>query len=99
MKYLRPVRPLEWAKRGDGASKRNLGDSGVGGVLRNCDGTYLGCFSMAIGRKWAFEAEVEAVLCVLKFCKEVNVKNMSIVSVSSIVVGWVKMSQWTVEAN
>lgn len=73
----------------DDTSKGNPGDTGVGGVLRNGDGLVLGCFSIEIGRKLAFEAEVEAILCALKFCKEFNVKNLSTESDSSIAMGWV----------
>lgn len=67
--------------------------SGVGGVLRDSEGTFIGRFSKATGLLWAYEAEVKAILSALQFCKEHDVTNVLIESDSTLAVGWVSNKQ------
>lgn len=74
----------------DGASKGNPGTSGIGGVLRNHQGTMLGYFVKATGHLWAYEAELQAIVHALVFCQQYGIHNVLIESDCSLVVGWVR---------
>lgn len=73
----------------DGASKGNPGNSGVGGVIRDSNGKFLGYFALGIGFGWAFEAEVKAILQGLIFCQQFLFRNIILESDSTVAIGWV----------
>lgn len=77
----------------DGSARGAPGISGIGGALRSDNWTILGKFSKAMGILWAFQAEVQAILHALLFCREFQLKDVIIESDSSLAVGWVERKQ------
>ncbi|XP_057452783.1 uncharacterized protein LOC130744629 [Lotus japonicus] len=73
----------------DGAARGAPGPGGIGGVVRDSNGTIIGYFSMKVGTVFAHEAEIKAIRMALKFCKEFGVRQVLIESDSTLAVGWV----------
>lgn len=73
----------------DGSSRGSPGVAGVGGVVRNAHWKVLGYFSKNVGEKFAYEAEVLAILHTLLFCQQYALFNVLIESDCLLVVGWV----------
>lgn len=91
-------RTVEWRPPFDGTLKFNVdgaargapGVAGAGGILRDWEGTVKGYFSLSLGIAYAYEAELQAILSALKFCKEFGFLNVVIESDSTLVICWVK---------
>lgn len=71
----------------DGSSKGNPRPSGADKVIRNHAKEFVGCFSEALGIRWACEADVIAILKALQFYKEHVLRHLVIECDSTLAVG------------
>ena len=56
----------------DGSARGAPGRSGCGGVFRTSRGFVKGCFSVFLGIKYAFEAELTGKITVIEFAEKYN---------------------------
>ncbi|XP_057976044.1 uncharacterized protein LOC131163466 [Malania oleifera] len=73
----------------DGSCRGNPGTCGVGGVIRDCSGTFLDAYSSFFGFGSNNKAELRALMEGVRMCKEMSYMNVEIECDSKVVVYWV----------
>ncbi|KAK0598914.1 hypothetical protein LWI29_000693 [Acer saccharum] len=83
--------PAGWIKLNcDGSCRGNSGNSGGGGVIRDCHGMAIAAFSSFFGNGTNNSAELKAILEGIRLCKRLLHFNVIIESDSRIVVDWLR---------
>ncbi|KAK0580059.1 hypothetical protein LWI29_035797 [Acer saccharum] len=83
--------PAGWIKLNcDGSCRGNPGNSGGGGVIRDCHGMAIAAFSSFFGNGTNNSAELKAILEGIRLCKRLLHFNVIIESDSRIVVDWLR---------
>ena len=91
------IKPLcGWIKLNcDGSCRGNPGNSGGGGIIRDCDGMAKAAFSSHFGNGTNNSAELKAILEGIRLCKRLLYFNVIIESDSRIVVDWLRKGRCT----
>ncbi|KAK0598182.1 hypothetical protein LWI29_032329 [Acer saccharum] len=83
--------PAGWIKLNcDGSCRGNPGNSGGGGVIRDCHGMAIAAFSSFFGNGTNNSAELKAIMEGIRLCKRLLHFNVIIESDSRIVVDWLR---------
>ncbi|TXG59223.1 hypothetical protein EZV62_013796 [Acer yangbiense] len=83
--------PAGWIKLNcDGSCRGNPGNSGGGGVIRDCHGMAIAAFSSFFGNGMNNSAELKAIMEGIRLCKRLLHFNMINESDSRIVVDWLR---------
>ncbi|XP_057860245.1 uncharacterized protein LOC131068972 [Cryptomeria japonica] len=93
---------LDWFKLNfDGASRGNLGPSGIGCVIRDHEGLFIGKVALPIPPDTNNIAEFKAIMIGLTECSRRSVKNIEIERDSSLVINAVRVRKtpnWRLQA-
>ncbi|KAI9197531.1 hypothetical protein LWI28_000037 [Acer negundo] len=101
--YARPGKIISWAKppvcwiklNCYGSYRGNLGNSGGGGIIRDCHGMAKAAFSSCFGNGTNNSAELKAILEGIRLRKRLLYFNVIIESDSRIVVDWLRKGSCT----
>ena len=85
--------PSGWIKVNiDGAARGSPGKAGCGGIFRTCRGFIKGCFSLFLGTRLAFEAEIMGFILAIEFAYKFKWKNLWVETDSTYIVALFKDS-------
>ena len=78
----------------DGCCKGSLGDLGVGGVFKDCDGNVVMLCAGNVEKGFAIEAEFKSLLEGMKIIEELGCHKVEIEGDSEVVIGWLRNGEW-----
>ncbi|KAK3199205.1 hypothetical protein Dsin_022620 [Dipteronia sinensis] len=88
--------PVGWMKLNcDGSCRGNPGNSGGGGIIRDCHGMMKAAFSSYFGNGTNSSAELKAILEGIRLCKWLLYFNVIIESDSRLVIDWLRRGRCT----